>query len=64
MMCDQYDAVRDDLSTIDRMQDKMANNDRTVYEGFVEMFGEPCYIFWLLTVPRGTLLPQPTSKKE
>ena len=63
-MCDQYDAVRDDLSTIDRMQDKMANNDRTVYEGFVEMFGEPFSIFWLLPVPRGTLLPQPTSKTE
>jgi hypothetical protein len=63
MGCDQYDAVRDELSTIDRMQDKEAKTDRSVYDGFCEIFGERFSPYWFIPVARGSLLASGGSEE-
>lgn len=52
MGCDQWEAVRDDLTYIDRKQNAVGR-EITMYQGICEVFGSKFNIKWFVPLPEG-----------
>jgi len=54
MVCDQYEAIRDNISVVDRLQNH-ARGKQSLYENLKAVFGEDFCIYWFIPTLRGEI---------